>query len=310
MYGSGAAGSVFAAYLKKGGADLWLVDRYAAHMEKIANEGLIFRSPAGEERLHGFHTSLTTDDLEIMDIVILMVKATQTDAVMPAVLKCCDEHTVVVSLQNGLGNDETLKKYVNSNRILYGFGTIGTELPGPGVCVSKPESGIIMRFGAAEGKSEAEQAGKKLAEIFNKGGCATSFEDDIRPFVWRKAVSNCGYNTLCSILGINVGVLTENESSRRLLLSVWKECCEVADAAGVPGLWEEMQAELPRLREGFKTYYPSMAQDILIHHRQTEISVLNGAIVRYAHKYNVPVPINESLCRMVECIQENYEKRY
>jgi len=309
MYGSGAAGSVFAAYLNKGGAELWLVDRYAAHMDKIAAEGLVFRSPAGEERLTGFHTAKTTEGLEIMDVIILMVKATQTDAVMPAVLACADEHTVIVSLQNGLGNDEKLMSYVPTERILYGFGTIGTELPEPGVCVSKPESGIIMRFGCAANGGEVEKVGAELEAIFNRGGCATCFGDDIRRYVWKKAVSNSGYNTLSAILGITVGTLTGDPSSRELLLSVWRECCAVADAAGVPGLWEEMLEELPRLQEGFKTYYPSMAQDILFFHRQTEISVLNGAIVAYAHKYGVPVPINESLCRMVECIQANYDIR-
>ena len=43
MIGSGAAGSVFAAYLRKGGAELWLVDKYKAHMDKIAADGLIFQ---------------------------------------------------------------------------------------------------------------------------------------------------------------------------------------------------------------------------------------------------------------------------
>ena len=62
MIGSGAAGSVFAAYLRKGGAELWLVDKYKAHMDKIAADGLVFRTPEGEEVLTGFHTSATAHD--------------------------------------------------------------------------------------------------------------------------------------------------------------------------------------------------------------------------------------------------------
>ena len=82
MIGSGAAGSVFAAYLRKGGAELWLVDKYKAHMDKIAADGLVFRTPEGEEVLTGFHTSATAHDIGTMDMVILMVKATQTADVM------------------------------------------------------------------------------------------------------------------------------------------------------------------------------------------------------------------------------------
>ena len=84
MIGSGAAGSVFACYLKKGGADLWLVDRYQAHMDKVAAEGMTFVTPEGEQLLTGFNTAYTAENIGIMDVVILMVKATQTDNIMPS----------------------------------------------------------------------------------------------------------------------------------------------------------------------------------------------------------------------------------
>lgn len=108
MIGSGAAGSVFAAYLRRGGAELYLVDRYKAHMDKIASDGLVFCCKGEECCLIGFHTSACADCLPIMDIVILMVKATQTDDVMPDVMHCVGPDTVLVSLQNGIGNDEIL----------------------------------------------------------------------------------------------------------------------------------------------------------------------------------------------------------
>lgn len=310
MIGSGAAGSVFAAYLNLGGAELYLVDRYKAHMDKIEADGLVFRTPDGEQVLTGFHTAPSAENIGIMDMVILMVKATQTDDIMPSVMPCIGEKTVVVSLQNGLGNEDVLKKYVSADRILYGFGTIGTELPAPGVCVSKPEAGVIMRFGAAEKSPLSDEAGKALEDCFNKGGCETRFEADVRPFVWKKVISNSGYNTLSSVLGVKVGVITADESATELLLSVWKEGCDVAKAMGVGDLWPEMLEELPRLAAGFATYYPSMAQDVLIHHRQTEIGLLNGAIVRYGKQCGVATPVNEALVRMVSCIQRHYDSRY
>jgi 2-dehydropantoate 2-reductase len=59
ILGSGAAGSVFAGYLRKGGADdITLVDLYKAHMDKVARDGLIFRNPDGEFHLDGFQDRL------------------------------------------------------------------------------------------------------------------------------------------------------------------------------------------------------------------------------------------------------------
>lgn len=310
MIGSGAAGSVFAAYLNKGGAELYLVDRYKAHMDKIAAEGLCFVSPAGQEQLTGFKTAYSAEGLEVMDVVILMVKATQTDAIMPSLKDCIGESTVVVSLQNGLGNDEVLQKYVPAERILYGFGTIGTELPEPGKCISRPESGIIMRFGAVEKSPLSDAVGKALEKCFCDGGCLTSFESDIRPFVWKKAISNSGYNSLSALTRIKVGPMLDNASGVELIWKVWKEGIAVAKAVAGCDLTSEMESEFPKIKEGFAEYYPSMAQDVVIHQRQTEVELLNGAIVRYGKAAGIETPVNEAVTLLIKCIQANYEKQY
>lgn len=306
MIGSGAAGSVFAAYLKIGGADMYLVDRYKAHMDKIAADGLLFRQLGQEKLLKGFNCVYDAGELEKMDIVIIMVKATQTESIMPSVMKCVDEHTVIVSLQNGLDNDYELKKYLPAERILCGFGQIGTELPQPGVCVGKPESGVVMRFGPAQESPLSRKAGLWLEDCFKKGGCEARYEEDIWPFIWRKTIANSGYNTVSALLGLKVGAILSNEHGRELVLSVWKEACQVAKAAGAGDLWEEMQAELPRLASGFADYYPSMAQDVIKTNRQTEIMHLNGAIVRYGEQYGIDTPVNRMLTQAISCIQANY----
>ena len=310
MIGSGAAGSVFASYLKLGGAELWLVDRYKAHMDKIAAGGLTFVSPDGEKQLTGFHTAYSADNIGIMDVVILMVKATQTEDIMPSLVNCIGENTVVVSLQNGIGNEEVLQRYVPAGSILYGFGTIGTELPEPGKCVSKPESGVIMRFGAAEKSPLSDAVGKALEKCFCDGGCLTRFEEDIRPFVWKKAISNSGYNTLSALLRLKVGPILDCASGVELIRRVWAEGCAVAMAVTGVDLRREMEEELPRLREGFAKYYPSMAQDVLMHQRQTEVELLNGAIVRYGRALGIETPVNEALTLMIKTIQENYDKQF
>ena len=310
MIGSGAAGSVFACYLKKGGAAMTLVDRYQKHMDACRESGLRFVTPDGEELLTGFQTASSASDIGVQDIVILMVKATQTESLIPDLLPCIGPETAVVSLQNGLGNDELLSRYFPADHILYGFGTIGTELPEPGKCVSKPESGVIMRFGAVKGGPVSSRAGQYLQDCFNAGGCSTVFESDIRPFVWKKAISNSGYNTLSALLRLKVGDFLATDDGIALIQSVWAEGCDVCSAVTGVDLWPEMLEELPRLKEGFASYYPSMAQDVLIHQRQTEVQLLNGAIVRYGKAMGIPTPVNEALTRMISCIQASYDLQY
>ena len=306
MIGSGAAGSVFAAYLKKGGADMYLVDRYQAHMDKIAQDGLLFKELGKEYLLQGFHTAPSAEDIGIMDAVILMVKCTQTDDIMPSVMPCIGENTVVISLQNGLGNKETLAKYVEEERIILGFGKIGTELSAPGVCVGKPEPGISMYFGPAKKSEKTEAMGKELERLFKAGGCNASYEENIELLIWRKAISNCGYNGVSAVLGLPVGAVLRSEEGNRLITGVWKECCEVAKALGIGDLWGEMDEEREKLLQGFADYYPSMAQDVM-RRRQTEVSYMNGAVARYGKELGIPTPINSLITDMILTIQANYE---
>ena len=134
MIGSGAAGSVFASYLRKGGAEeVWLVDPNKAHMDKVARDGMIFRNPDGEFHVTGFKTAYSAEEVGVADIVILMVKATITELALKGAMCCVGPETVVATLQNGLGNEEVVKKLVPEDRVMYGCGNMGTELPEPGV---------------------------------------------------------------------------------------------------------------------------------------------------------------------------------
>lgn len=310
MIGSGAAGSVFASYLRRGGAEMFLVDRYKAHMDKVAQDGMTFITPQGQCQLTGFCTCASAQDLPIMDIIIIMVKATQTDDVMQSVMPCVGPDTVLVSLQNGLGNDETLMKYVPAERIMYGSGVIGTELPAPGVCVSKPEAGIQMFFGAVAKSALTDAAGIYLEKSFIDGGCNASFEADVRPYIWKKAIMNSGYNTVSAVLRLKVGEVMADEYGRGIVMKVWREGCAVAKAAGIIDLWPIIEADIPNLIQNLGNYYPSMAQDAVLHKRQTEISVLNGAIARYGERYGVPTPMNSALAEIVLAIQGNYDSQY
>ena len=310
MVGSGAAGSVFAAYLRRGGAELWLIDRYKAHMDKIAADGLVFRTPEGEEVLTGFHTAPDARDIGVMDMVILMVKATQTADVMEATMPAIGEDTVVVSLQNGLGNDEVLAQFVPEDRIMYGSGLIGTELAGPGVCVSKPEEGVMMHFGAVHNNPKTDAAGKALEACFTAGGCLASFDEDVRPYVWKKVIANSGYNGVSAVMRMRVKDVFGDPFGMKIVRHVWEEGCAVAEAMGIGDLRPLMVLEEPKILAGLGNYYPSMAQDAVLHQRQTEISVLNGAIARYGERLGIPTPYNTAISEIISCIQNNYDKQY
>ena len=313
MIGSGAAGSVFAGYLRRGGADLTLVDPYKEHMDKIAKDGLTFVIYPNEEyQVTGFKTAYNADNIGVMDIVIFMTKATQLESAIETAKPCIGENTVLVSLINGLGNEDKLAAVVGPGRVVHGSGVLGTALDGPGKCISSPGADAVqMNFGPMEMNELTEKAGKHLEECFNNGGCPSQFWDDVRPAMWTKVVVNSVFNPLSALTRLKVKDLIADPNGLAMVIQVVAECCAVATARGCPMDPKTFMAGVKAAGgTGIQDYYPSMAQDMLMFKRQTEIMTLNGAIAEYGKQYGIPTPACDFITKQVLCMQANYDKQY
>lgn len=311
--GSGATGSVFASYLKLGGADdIWLIDLYKEHMDAVRDNGLIMKDHNGEHHITGFHTAYTAEEVGPVDILICLVKSTHTHSAMQSAKCCITGKTAVVSLQNGLGNDLDLEQYVAPEQIGCGCGRIGTVLEAPGVCSSKPAQGIInMYVGPVAGGEIAAAACKYIVECFAKGGLNPEYLDDVRPALWKKAAANSGFNTVCGVLGLTMKQVYEDENGLALVKQILKEASDTAAALGVAeNLYDGLVADIPQTIASYGDYYPSLAQDYLIYKRQTEVNTLSGAISRFGKIAGVSTPTCDVLSQVVRAVQANYSKRY
>ena len=311
ILGSGAAGSVFAAYLKKGGADdITLVDLYKEHLDEIKRNGLTLNCPEGEFTFKGYKTAETAAGLGIMDIIILMVKCTQTESVLKSARECIGPKTVIVTLQNGLGNEEPCMKFVSEDRIIYGSGNIATRLPRPGYCVAQVHEGLNVQMGPVKKIEHTDRVGKYLEDCFRKGGLNPKYFDDVRPYIWKKVASNSGNNTVCAVLGLNIREVETDAAAHELVHGIFREAAEVSEAMGIAGVREFILEDQPAVVAQIGDYYPSMAQDVLMYHRQTEVDYLTGAISRYGKKFGVPTPTCDILTLVIKAKQANYKNTY
>lgn len=313
ILGCGATGSVFAAYLKKGGAeDIWLIDLNREHMDAVRDRGLIMKDHNGEALLTGFHTAYSASEVGPCDILIVLVKSTHTHSAMEGAACCITENTAVISLQNGLGNDLDLAEYVPVERIGCGCGRIGTVLEAPGVCVSKPAQGIVnMYVGPVGGGHAAAAACKYIVDCFAKGGLNPEYLDDVRPALWKKAAANSGFNTVCAVLGLTMKQVYENGEALTLVKQILREASDTAAALGVAeNLYDGLVSDIPKTVASYGDYYPSLAQDFLIYKRQTEVNTLSGAISRFGKIAGVSTPTCDILSQVVKAVQADYSLRY
>ena len=241
MYGSGAAGSVFASYLRKGGADIILIDRYEAHMKKVAEEGMHFTIHQEEDggykdydyQLKGFRTYTTAADAAAaegkVDVIIYMTKATQLEQAIQDSMPVVGDTTVAVSLINGLGNDDNLFKVFPKERCIIGSGVLGTALPEPAHCVSTPAGGVQMNFGGAVRSELTDAACAEMLKCYRAGGCDAYWRDgepgtdnNIYKFIWKKVCVNATVNTVCAVLRLKIGEVEADP---------FGQCCSTASSA-------------------------------------------------------------------------------
>lgn len=313
ILGCGATGSVFASYLKMGGSDdIWLIDLNKAHMDAVRDHGMTMTDHNGVHHLTGFHTAYSAQEVGPCDIFIILVKSTATIAAMTSAACCITDKTAVISLQNGLGNDLDLAKFVSEAQIGCGCGRIGTVLTAPGQCDSRPAQGIVnMYLGPVYGGSIAAEGCKYIVDCFAKGGLNPEYLDDVRPALWKKAASNSGFNTVCGVLGLTMKQVYEDENALAMVKQILKEASDCAKALGIADdLYTGLVSDIPKTVASYGDYYPSLAQDMLIYKRQTEVNTLSGAISRFGKIAGVATPTCDVLSQAVRAVQANYDKRY
>ena len=324
MYGSGAAGSVFASYMRKGGADIILIDRYEEHMKKVAENGMNFTihlQENGEYRdinevLTGFRTYTSAEAAAAaegkVDVIIYMTKATQLEAAIADSLPLAGENTVACSLINGLGNDDNLLKFFPAERCIIGSGVLGTAMPAPGSCVSTPAGGVQMNFGSIKRAELNDAACEEMEKLYRAGGCDAYWrKDDVYKYLWKKIIVNSTVNTVCAVLRMKIGEVEADPFGQQLFHGVIREACAVATARGTALDPDEFIAnDHNDIVTNIGDYYPSMAHDMPFNHRQTEIDVLNGKIAEYGAELGIPCPVCSTLSTVVRAIQGNYDKQY
>lgn len=298
VLGAGAMGSLFGGMLCAVLDDVWLVDIREDHIAAVARDGLVIESAAGTRRVH---PKATTDRAEPgpVDLLLVFVKATRTAAAVGGAGPLIGPRTVVLTLQNGLGNLEAIAAVVGEERTLGGATYQGARTLGLG----RISHHIVgeTRIGALSKTTEARA--RAIVELFERAGLPTRFADDVSSLVWTKAVNSIAVNALTAITGLTFAEVVSTPPALQLLRRLLEECLSVTRALGIeldlgPDPAARLEAHLVRIGPTKS----SMLQDFELD-RESEVDALNGALVRYGERLGIRTPYNEAIFRVVEAIE-------
>jgi 2-dehydropantoate 2-reductase len=307
--GAGALGSVFGGFLRRQRYDVALLGR-GPHLEAIAHDGLLIDGIWGTHRVGGFEIAIEPGALRgPFDAVLLTVKSYDTRPMARAVAPLLAPDGVMVSLQNGLGNVETVEAVVGVRRALGArviFGAIVVAPAHARVTVFADPTAIGSLRASAD--PEREAAAQAWAARIDAAGIPAEYTERLAGLLWAKVFYNAALNPIGALLAVHYGALPEHPQSRALMDAVIDEAFAVARAEGVALPWqraEDYRSEFyGRLVPATYHHRSSMLQD-LSRGRRTEIEAINGEVIRRGAYLGVATPVNETLTRLLRVVEES-----
>lgn len=301
ILGSGAMGSLYGGMLAEGGCDVTLIDIWKEHMDRVNASGLSIEGVSGDRVIPSLRGVTDPKDAGEADLVIVFVKATATKTAMEGARSLLGQKTVVLTLQNGLGNVEKLAEVIGESRILAGITGDGCTLLGPGRIRHAGQGDTIL----GELNGEITERLKRITSVLKESGFSAKMSENVSGLIWTKLLANVGINALTALTGLRNGKLLDYPETEELLRLAVHEAVAVAEKKGIRLEVEDPVEHCREIACRTAQNRSSMLQDVGAH-RQTEIEVINGAIAEQGARLGVPAPVNHVLTNLVKVRQKTY----
>lgn len=295
-------GSTIGGTLAQGGSEVYFVDQWKEHIDKINENGLKMTDEK-EDWYVKVDARTSAEGMGPVDLVIVLVKSFATKEAVSQLKETnvIGENTLVMSLQNGLGNEETIAEVVGEANVISGKTYVGGRLLSPGY-VSAGVKGKYTYIGELTG--EITDRIQAVCDEFNKAGLLCEVSDNIKGLIWDKLLINVAAGALCGITRLPYGPLYEEEYIKETAVAAIQEGIDVAKAAGVKLKSEDPEYPWYAASEGLpETFKTSILQSLELK-RPTEIDFINGSVVEWGKKFGIPTPVNRTLVTCVKGIEK------
>ena len=304
IIGSGAIGGLFGARLSGAGLNVVLYDVKKSLIETITREGITIETPSGEKNT--FPVKITDDITGIgeVDLVVICVKGYHTRSAVDGALPIIGKDTRILSIQNGVGNIETIADAIGDPAKVMGGSMKSNVLP---VSFTRLlySRGEDLVFGPMDGN--VKQIHHDIAETVKKSGIQAKVTENIQGALWTK-VSHNVMNALAAVLWMTNDEYLNYPSAVSLWQMAVKETADVAAAQGI--VLDEPEDPWAGPRKVYEMWHQTGSkgkattlQDLEMG-RKTEVDIINGAVVEAGRRLNIPTPANEVLTFLVKALEE------
>ncbi|HET8523570.1 MAG TPA: 2-dehydropantoate 2-reductase [Thermomicrobiales bacterium] len=288
VMGAGALGGFYGGLMARAGEDVTFIAR-GKTLEALRDHGLTVKS-----RLKGDFTIPVTatndaNSLGAVDLVFFSVKSYDLDTAVQAIKPLVGPETMVLSVQNGIDNEQRIGKIVGDQAVIGGVVVVSSTVEAPGV-IAQVGGPALVRFG--EMTPGITPRVRRLKDLFDKIDIPAEALEDIRGPLWQKFMLICAMSGVCSLTRLTLQQIFAVPETKQFYRDVMAEVTAVARAQGVDlpesaadDALVAMQSMLATAERG------SMAYDLMAG-RRIEIETLNGTVVRLGRESGVATPYN------------------
>jgi len=294
IVGAGALGLYYGALLQRSGEDVHFLLR--RDYDAISKQGLRIFSVNGDFTLPHVRGYRTPEEIGPVDLVLVGLKTFANSFYPELIGPLLGDSTQILTLQNGLGNEEELAELFGAKRIIGGVAFLCSNRGEPGEVHHLGEGRIVI------GEYRRCEQGRieRLAEMFSKAGVECRATDDLKRSRWEKLVWNIPFNGLSALLQQPVNMLLARDACRKLVREIMLEVIASANVQGLTRPIAEGYADaMLEFTDNMGEYRPSMQID-REEGRQLEIAAILRAPLAYGRQQGIDMPRVEMLATLLE----------
>ena len=285
VVGAGGVGGYFGAKLARAGESVVMLAR-GAHLDAIRRDGLRVRSAPEGESLAKVEAVESFAGQPPVDMALFCVKSFDTRSAAEALRPVVGPSTGVVSLQNGVDNEDIIDEVLGRGVALGGAAYVFAGIEAPGV-IRHTFAGRIV-FGELDGR--VSDRATRLRDALARAGVPVELSGDIRRVLWEKYLLISAQAGMTALTRCPVGVLRETPESWRMYRRIMEELAALARAAGV-GLPDDVVDTVMKQASTVAPVAYSSLHDDLIQGKRLELEALHGHAVRLGERHGVPTPM-------------------
>lgn len=301
VIGPGSMGLLYGAKLSAA-ADVTLVGQNPDAIRELNQYGITIVHN-GQRTRYSLPAFLNGEVHEPMDLIILFTKSYLTEDALQANKDLIGRDTILLTLQNGKGHEEKLRKFTDEAHILIGTTAQGSSRTSAHSIVhsglGETVIGDLVKARSAERRARLEE----IVKVFEKAGFPAKISDNISFTIWNKLMINASSSVLSGVLQVAQGYVGENEWAWKICQSLIKEICDTADGEGCSFDYEEqvkrIQTHLRNAPRGYTSIYSDLKNG-----RKTEVDTISGAVVSAAKKQGKSAPVSELMVNLVHAMEE------